>query len=68
MASLVAIPTLEELAQNPARAGELPLQVLAALASRCVVVQAALANAQLAALVANAAVDAYLKAHAKEAK
>jgi predicted DNA-binding transcriptional regulator AlpA len=53
MTPLVAIPTLEELAQHPARAVELPLQVLAALAGKCAALQSVIAAAQVSALVAN---------------
>jgi hypothetical protein len=57
MGSPITVPTLDELAQNPARATELPLRALAALASRCASAQSAIAAAQLA-NVANGA-DAY---------
>jgi predicted DNA-binding transcriptional regulator AlpA len=48
---IAAIPSLDELAQNPAQASGLPAEALAALAARCVVVQGALAAAQLALVV-----------------
>jgi hypothetical protein len=48
-----AIPTLDELAQDPLRASDLAADALAALAARCAVVQSALAAAQFA-LVVNA--------------
>ena len=46
-----AIPTLDELARDPARASDLTADALAALAARCAAGQSVLAAAQLALIV-----------------
>jgi hypothetical protein len=48
---IASVPTLDDIARDPGRAGGLPLRTLAALQSRAAVVQAALAAEALTAAV-----------------